>query len=255
MLVVGLTGGIATGKSTASALLASHGIPIIDADLLARQAVEPGTRAHRNIVKVFGQEVLVSSLESLSPPSANTDIRDWRIRPIDRKKLGSIIFNDEGKRKALNGIVHPAVTRAILWGVVKAWMKGEKIVVVDVPLLIEGGLWKWMGKVVVLAELHSNASWPATLTHADASSRLNSQLPITSKVPHADIVIDNSGTPADLKGEVMSCIGKLERAVGWGWLLSWLVPPVGLLSALWCLACRALRRRMVDARGRRSKHS
>jgi len=259
MLVVGLTGGIATGKSTVSALLASHGIPIIDADLLARQAVEPGTRAHRNIVKVFGQEVLVSSLESSSPPSANTDIRDWRIRPIDRKKLGSIIFNDEGKRKALNGIVHPAVTRAILWGVVKAWMKGEKIVVVDVPLLIEGGLWKWMGKVVVVycsPELQLQRLMARdNSTHADASSRLNSQLPITSKVPHADIVIDNSGTPADLKGEVMSCIGKLERAVGWGWLLSWLVPPVGLLSALWCLACRALRRRMVDARGRRTKRS
>lgn len=244
-------------------------------------------------MKVFGQEVLLSSLESSSPPSANTDIRDWRIRPIDRKKLGSIIFNDEGKRKALNGIVHPAVTRAILWGVVKAWMKGEKIVVVDVPLLIEGGLWKWMGKVVVVYWCVSFAFFYHTLlaymsytlcsfltclivmllhvsspelqlqrlmardnsTHADASSRLNSQLPITSKVPHADIVIDNSGTPADLKGEVMSCIGKLERAVGWGWLLSWLVPPVGLLSALWCLACRALRRRMVDARGRRSKHS
>ncbi|KIK93089.1 hypothetical protein PAXRUDRAFT_829333 [Paxillus rubicundulus Ve08.2h10] len=254
MLVVGLTGGIATGKSTVSALLASHGIPIIDTDLLARQAVEPGTRAHREIVKFFGKEVLLSSSGSSFPSSANTDTRDWRIRPIDRKKLGSIIFNDEGKRKVLNGIVHPSITRAILWGVVKAWLKGEKTVVVDVPLLIEGGLWKWMGKVIVVycsPELQVQRLMVRDgSNHADASSRLNSQLPIVSKVGYADIVIDNSGTPADLKGEAMSCIGKLERAVGWGWLLSWLVPPVGLLSALWCLGWRALRRRMENARGR-----
>ncbi|KAF9220197.1 CoaE-domain-containing protein, partial [Gyrodon lividus] len=259
-LVVGLTGGIATGKSTVSALLASHGIPIIDADSLARQVVEPGTHAHRAIVKFFGEEILLSSSESSSPPSPDTDTgpHDWRIRPIDRKKLGSIVFNDEGKRKVLNGIVHPAVTRAILWGVVKAWVKGEKIVVVDVPLLIEGGLWKWMGEVVVAycsPDLQlQRLMFRDNSTRADASSRLNSQLPITSKVAYADIVIDNSGTLTDLEGEVMSCIGKLERAVGWGWLMNWLVPPVGVLSAVWCLAWRALRRRREEAR-RRTKRS
>lgn len=82
--------------------------------------------------------------------SINSDERAWYTRPIDRKKLGSIIFNDEKQRKILNRIVHPAVTRAILWGVLKAWLRGEKIVVVDVPLLIEGGLWKWMGRVIVV---------------------------------------------------------------------------------------------------------
>lgn len=144
--VVGLTGGIATGKSTVAALLASHGIPIIDADLIARQVVEPGTRGHKQIVKAFGTGVL---LPSSVGSAINSNERDWYTRPIDRKKLGSIIFNDEKQRKILNGIVHPAVTRAILWGVFKAWLRGEKLVVVDVPLLIEGGLWKWMGKVIV----------------------------------------------------------------------------------------------------------
>lgn len=80
-------------------------------------------------------------------------------------------------------------------------------------------------------------------TRTDASSRLNSQLSITAKVAYADIVIDNSGSVTDLDGEVISCIGKLERAVGWGWMVSWLLPPAGLLSALWCLLWRAFKRR------------
>ncbi|KAN0076778.1 Dephospho-CoA kinase domain containing protein [Tylopilus felleus] len=244
MLVVGLTGGIATGKSTVAALLASHGIPIIDADLIARQVVEPGTRGHKQIVKAFGTGVL---LPSSVGSAINSNERDWYTRPIDRKKLGSIIFNDEKQRKILNGIVHPAVTRAILWGVFKAWLRGEKLVVVDVPLLIEGGLWKWMGKVIVAycsPELQLQRLMARDKsTRADASSRLNSQLAITSKVGYADIVIDNSGSLTDLDGEVMSCIGKLERAVGWTWMVSWLLAPAGLLSAVWCLSWRAFKRR------------
>ena len=86
---------------------------------------------------------------AVTPTDSGSD-SDWHTRPIDRKKLGSIIFNDEKQRKILNSIVHPAVTRAIAWCVLKAWLRGEKVVVVDVPLLIEGGLWKWMGKVVVV---------------------------------------------------------------------------------------------------------
>jgi len=150
--VVGLTGGIATGKSTVAARLASHDIPIIDADLIARQVVEPGTRAHEQIVKAFGKGVLLPS--SVNPTHSgsdlNSDEHDWYTRPIDRKKLGSIVFNDEKQRKFLNRIVHPAVTRAIIWGVLKAWLRGEKVVVVDVPLLVEGSLWKWMGRIIVV---------------------------------------------------------------------------------------------------------
>ena len=80
-------------------------------------------------------------------------------------------------------------------------------------------------------------------TRVDASARLNSQLSIIAKVAYADIVIDNSGSLADLDGEVISCVGKLERAVGWGWMVSWLLPPVGLSSAIWCLSWRAFKRR------------
>jgi dephospho-CoA kinase len=131
--VVGLTGGIATGKSTVSNLLKAKNIPIIDADVLARQVVLPGTPALAKIVDHFGPSVLL--------PDGS----------LDRKKLGSIIFNDEAQRRHLNAIVHPAVRRELLWNIVTLWLWGEKICVVDVPLLIEGGLWKWMGKVVVVS--------------------------------------------------------------------------------------------------------
>jgi dephospho-CoA kinase len=100
--------------------------------VIARQVVERGTPALRKIQATFGNEVL------------NPD------GTLDRKKLGSIIFNDEVKRKKLNKIVHPAVRRAMFWQVVTYWLKGHKYCIMDVPLLIEGGLWQWVGMVVVV---------------------------------------------------------------------------------------------------------
>lgn len=107
-------------------------IPIVDADVLARKVVEPGTPALSKIVNYFGPSILL--------PDGS----------LDRKKLGAIIFNDEVKRKKLNSIVHPAVSYAILGGILSHWMRGEKVCIVDVPLLVEGGLWKWVGKVIVV---------------------------------------------------------------------------------------------------------
>ena len=127
-----MTGGIATGKSTVSAQLKSFGLPIIDADIIARQVVEPGTPALRKIVEHFGEDILL--------PDGY----------LNRPKLGSIVFNDESQRKKLNSIVHPAVWRAMFWAVVSNWIRGHKLCILDTPLLIEGGLWKWVGKVVVV---------------------------------------------------------------------------------------------------------
>jgi dephospho-CoA kinase len=112
--------------------LKARNIPIVDADVLARDVVKPGTPALAKIVKYFGRSILL--------PDGS----------LDRKQLGSIIFNDEAKRKKLNSIVHPAVSFAILRSVLSYWIKGEKVCIVDVPLLIEGGLWKWVGKVVLV---------------------------------------------------------------------------------------------------------
>jgi dephospho-CoA kinase len=113
-------------------LSSRHNVPIVDADLLAREVVEPGTRALRQIVKAFGSEILTE---------------DGR---LNRPALGRIIFNDAEKRKVLNKIVHPAVHRAMIWAILKLWISGHKWCVLDVPLLIEGGLWKWVAKVVLV---------------------------------------------------------------------------------------------------------
>lgn len=230
MLVVGLTGGIATGKSTVSALLKASGIPVVDADILAREAVAPGTRALSQITDFFGAEVI--------QPDGT----------LDRKKLGTIVFNDPIKLSKLNSIVHPAVRRAMLWNILKYWVRGQRICIVDVPLLIEGGLWKWMGRVVVVycsAELQLQRLMARdNSTLVDASARLQAQLPISSKIPYADVVIDNSGTVSDLEDQVRLCVKRLERWAGWTWMISWLLPHLGLLSAVFTVGLRmALRKR------------
>lgn len=131
-VVVGLTGGIATGKSTVSSLLKASHVPIVDADVLAREVVAPGTSGLKAIVRAFGSDVL--QLDG----------------SLDRAKLGALVFADEAQRRKLNAIVHPAVRRAMLWDVLKHWVRGERMCVVDVPLLVESKLHRFVGKVVVV---------------------------------------------------------------------------------------------------------
>jgi dephospho-CoA kinase len=102
--------------------------------LLARRVVEPGTSTYAHIVSTFGSDILLKDGSGA----------------IDRARLGEIIFNDERQRRLLNDIVHPAVRREMIWEVARYWLKGYKICVLDVPLLIEAGLWMWCSKVVVV---------------------------------------------------------------------------------------------------------
>ncbi|ESK91786.1 dephospho- kinase [Moniliophthora roreri MCA 2997] len=235
MLVIGLTGGIATGKSTVSSLLQTkHHIPLIDADILARQVVEPGTPALKRIVSVFGQDILF--------PDGT----------LDRKKLGSIIFNDETKRKQLNGIVHPAVRWAMFKEVVKYWLSGEKMCVLDIPLLVESRLWRWVWGVVLVycpksTQLQRLMARDNSSSE-EASSRLNSQLDIDVKLGYADEVVDNSGSREELETKVDALVLKLHRQAGLTWKLGWLFPPWGIFSAACILAYRNLWRRIPSDR-------
>jgi dephospho-CoA kinase len=134
MLVVGLTGGIASGKSTVSTLLREeHRLPLIDLDVLAREVVEPGSATLARLRSTFGDGIISSTDGTL-----------------DRPALGRIIFNDAKQRSTLNGIMHPAIRKLMAWKLLRCWLAGEKVVVVDAPLLVEAGLWRFAGKIILV---------------------------------------------------------------------------------------------------------
>ncbi|KAI4522116.1 CoaE-domain-containing protein [Schizophyllum commune Loenen D] len=235
MLVVGLTGGIATGKSTVSKLLKDADIPIVDADVLARQVVEPGTPALKKIVKAFGPQIL---LEDGS---------------LNRKALGEIIFNDAEKRKVLNGIVHPAVRWAMVRAIVWAWLMGKRVCVADVPLLVESGIWRFVAQTVVVSCPYEIQLERLMLrdqsTEEAARARINSQMSMAEKVTYADVVLDNSSTPEALRAQVEELLQRWRNQTRFTWIIEWLVPPIGLIAAAVTLAYRnwrfAARRRLM----------
>ncbi|KAI9216903.1 CoaE-domain-containing protein [Blastocladiella britannica] len=214
MKLVGLTGGIGTGKSSVSRHLRSHGVSVIDCDQLARDVVEPGTPALRSIVATFGSEVLVPATGAL-----------------DRAKLGALIFADDGKRRALNAITHPAIKREIARRVVEYWLRGRPLVVVDAPLLVESGLYKWMTDVVVVYcpddIQRSRLMARDGLDVAAAEARMRAQAPMTEKLAHATHVLDNAGSLDDLFRQVDALVPKLTPPRWKTWL--WRVVPLGVV--------------------------
>ncbi|MGN7374020.1 dephospho-CoA kinase [Bacillus halotolerans] len=193
-LVIGLTGGIASGKSTVANMLIGKGITVIDADIIAKQAVEKGMPAYRQIIDEFGEDILLE----------NGD--------IDRRKLGALVFTNEQKRLALNSIVHPAVREEMLKRRNESIANQETFVVLDIPLLFESKLESLVDKIIVVSvtkELQlERLTKRNQLTEEEALSRIRSQIPLEEKVSRADNVIDNSGTLEETKQqleEILSC--------------------------------------------------
>ncbi|MEC1647911.1 dephospho-CoA kinase [Bacillus halotolerans] len=193
-LVIGLTGGIASGKSTVANMLIGKGITVIDADIIAKQAVEKGMPAYRQIIDEFGEDILLE----------NGD--------IDRRKLGALVFTNEQKRLALNSIVHPAVREEMLKRRDESIANQETFVVLDIPLLFESKLESLVDKIIVVSvtkELQlERLTKRNQLTEEEALSRIRSQIPLEEKVSRADNVIDNSGTLEETKQqleEILSC--------------------------------------------------
>jgi dephospho-CoA kinase len=187
-LTIGLTGGIASGKSTVSKMLTDMGIPVIDADIEARLAVEQGETAYNDIVRYFGEDILDQD------------------KNINREKLGSIVFHEEEKRNALNSFVHPAVRERMLAKVERAKLNKEKAIVLDIPLLIEGSL-QYMADKILLVYVNEETQLQRLMernqyTKEEALARIKSQMPIDEKVKHADKVIDNNGTIAETKQQL-----------------------------------------------------
>lgn len=187
-LVVGLTGGIASGKSTVSNMLKEKNITVIDADVEARLAVQQGEPTYKRIIETFGPEVLLPDGE------------------IDRQILGSIIFHDEEKRQLLNNIVHPEVRRRITEKKEAAIHAGEKIVVLDIPLLFESKL-TYMAEKTLLVYVERDVQLKRlmernSLSLAEAEARIQSQMPISKKRSLADAVIDNNGPLSETKKQL-----------------------------------------------------
>jgi len=179
-LVIGLTGSIASGKSTVSLMFDEFDIPVIDADKLSREVVRPGEKAYQGIVDAFGEGILREDLT------------------LDREALGQMVFADEEKRKRLNEIVHPAVRKSMLSKRDAYLKKQEKCVVLDIPLLFESKLTHFVDKTLVvyvdepvqIERLMDRNGY----SEEEAMQRIRSQIPVKEKAKMADKVIDNNGS-------------------------------------------------------------
>jgi dephospho-CoA kinase len=188
MRLIGLTGGIGSGKSTVARLLVERGAALVDADLLAREVVEPGTPALAEIGAEFGPGV---------------------IRPdgtLDRPALGAVVFGDEARRLRLNAITHPRVGALMQERIAAALASDAPLVVVDVPLLFEGArqsqfegvLLVWVPPAMQLQRLVERDG----MSEDEARRRVAAQMPIDDKRAMAAWVIDNSGSVADTSRQV-----------------------------------------------------
>ena len=201
MQLIGLTGGIASGKSVVAARLAEHGAVVVDADRIAREVVEPGTPALARIAEEFGDAVIASD------------------GSLDRAALGALIFESPEKRAALNAITHPAVgARSKELFAAAAAADPDAIVVYDVPLLVDAGRADEFDVIVVV-----NASTETRIrrmvelrgmTRDEAMHRINSQATNTERLAIADVVIDSNGTLEQTFAQTDALWEKLSARVG-----------------------------------------
>ncbi|NMB24448.1 MAG: dephospho-CoA kinase [Firmicutes bacterium] len=194
-MILGLTGGIASGKSTVANMFRSRGYTVLDSDIFARDVVMPHKPAWYAIRETFGDEYLL--------PDGN----------INRRLLGTTVFADNAARERLNQIIHPRVIELIEQGIEASERKGEALVVVDVPLLFEIGYDKEVDVTVVVdvrPEVQiSRLQARDGLTAREAQSRINAQLPLSTKVEQAHYVIDNSGTLEETAQQVAKLLEDL----------------------------------------------
>ncbi|HEY0997601.1 MAG TPA: dephospho-CoA kinase [Gemmatimonadaceae bacterium] len=198
MLLVGLTGNIASGKSTVARLFAEYGATIIDADLLARDAVEPGTEALRKIRERWGYDILT--------PDGS----------LDRAALRHEVFSDPEELEALNAIVHPEVERLRREAIEAARARGDRIVVCDIPLLLEKGLAGHFDRLVLVdaprAMRLDRLVHERRLPTDEAMAMIAAQMPAELKRARADIVIDNDGTLEALAARATEAWTTLDAA-------------------------------------------
>ncbi|MCJ0570697.1 dephospho-CoA kinase [Enterococcus cecorum] len=175
--VLGITGGIATGKSSVVQHFIDLGFPVVDADIIARHLLDQNEQAYNEVVKVFGSEILQENGE------------------IDRQALGALVFNHPDKLKQLDELMAPFLQESIL-AAIKQASQNQKLVIVDVPLMYEKGYDEWMDQVAVVYctpnQQLKRLMQRNQLTEKEAKQRIDSQLPIEMKKLLAEVVFDNS---------------------------------------------------------------
>jgi dephospho-CoA kinase len=194
--ILGLTGGIATGKSTVTDMFLERGIPVIDTDRIARDLLQKGTETYRDVVEAFGTDILLSD------------------GSIHRKKLGQIVFRNAKKREQLNQIVHPHVRHVVESEIAIYREQNKPLVVIDVPLLFETGFDALCDKTVCVYTTREKQV--ARLIERDqidatyANIKIDAQMPLSEKCDKADFVIDNSTSILETKKAFNRVIEQLE---------------------------------------------
>jgi dephospho-CoA kinase len=198
VLLVGLTGGIGSGKSTVARLLEDRGAVVFDADLLAREAVEPGTPGHAAVIERFGADVLAPGGE------------------LDREALASIVFADPSARRDLEQIVHPEVRRLFAEGS-EAYRDTDRVVVFSAPLLVESGMHTAFAILVVVsatvATQIERLMRQRGMSEASIRARIDAQAPLEDKAAVADFLVDNEGTLDELASQVEQLWKELSARV------------------------------------------
>jgi dephospho-CoA kinase len=198
--VIGLTGGIASGKSTVARLLRELGAPVVDADELARRVVFPGEPAYLDIVREFGPSVLATD------------------GTVDRKRLADIVFSDPDKRKRLQAITHPRIAQLGQAETAAHAARGAPVVVYEAALLVENGLHKVLAGLIVVSATPEQQLARAVardgMTDEAARARIASQQPLGDKLAVATHVIDNSGPPGETRRQVEALWRELNAEAG-----------------------------------------
>lgn len=192
MYRIGLTGGVGSGKSTVSSYMHELGIPVIDGDKLAREAVIPGSRAMAEMRRAFGPHIFL--------PDGS----------LNRLKMGEIVFNDEEKRQKLNSIIHPFIWHRTREELIRAQEEGFPVVVLDMPLLLEIS-WQLRVEEVWLVEVPLEVQIARVIsrdgfTREQVMERIGKQMPTTNKMNYADVIIDNSRSVEDTRRQVREAL-------------------------------------------------
>ena len=196
MKIIGITGGIGSGKSTVSRMIRERGYPVIDLDILAHRVIEPGEPAYRKIVARFGTEILGPD------------------RKIDRRRLGQRVFPDQEARRELESFTHPEISTLMEREIQTHREEGCTLLFLEVPLLYEVGMDSWIRPVIVVKSpeaicIERLKSRKDLLSDQEILSRMRSQMNIEEKTRRADYVIDNSGNPENTRSQLNDIIQKL----------------------------------------------